>query len=152
MEPIYKMSSRQVEVGTKKVEKRKSLFSSERLLVDEPVFETREERIKTDEFSDIWVDADELSASIQAVCNELDSEGYEIISIMPITSGRHSLFNKDVRFSGDQSGVTRGGNIIGGYTSESTSGSLSGRYFGVPYAYAYSVTDRVIITGRLIGN
>lgn len=35
---------------------------------------------------------EELAQEIEAVCNEYDEKGYEIVSILPIVQGQHFVF------------------------------------------------------------
>lgn len=43
-----------------------------------------------DAHDEMHVDSDDLSKELEQQCNKLDVEGYEIISILPITSGNTS--------------------------------------------------------------
>lgn len=76
-----------------------------------------------------FVDREELASLISKVCNELDAEGYEVISIMPTLRGHsnyeHKHNSKEQTFFG------------GGYG------------WGYGWGYGYSVTDGAMITAIL---
>ena len=131
MRPNYVTRTTQVQVGTHQVEKRKSLFSSEKVLVDEPLYEERHEQVP-EGVSDTHADGEKLAADIQATLNELDAEGYDILSLMPLSSGRYQV---------EKESGTGFINIPGGGGGEIPWASN--------YAWAYSVSDGVIVTARL---
>lgn len=130
MRPNYVAKTSQVQVGTHQVEKRKSLFSSEKVLVDEPLYEERTEMVADGE-SDTHVDGEKLAVDIESLLNELDRDGYDVLTITPLASGRYRV---------EKESGTGFINIPGG------GGQLP---WASNYAWAYSVSDGVIVTARL---
>ncbi len=117
------------QVGTKTVTKTKGVFKKKEIEVEEPVIETREEWVPTGEFSDTNIDMDDLSRRITDACNGLDEKGYDVLSITPILEGRYSY-------------KTRAGG-----TGNVATGSTGG--WGWGYGYGYSLTDGVVIIGKI---
>ena len=107
------------QTGVRQVEKKKSLFSSEKELVSEPVYEAHEEWVGTGIYSDTHVDIGEFSERVAEACNELHRRGYEVISVVPVIAGRYA------------------------YKASPIQNSSYG------YGYGYSVTDGVTIVGKL---
>lgn len=124
MSPLYKKQKVKRQVGVRQVEKRKGLFSSEKQVVEEPVYETVDEHVPTGKYSDCYIDIDDYARRITKACNELDEEGYDIVKISEVIEG--SYYGDAKPASG------AGGAIRGGYG----------------YGYGYSVTDGVVIIGK----
>lgn len=120
MAPLVKEVTKPKQTGTKTVTKTKGVFKKEEYLVEEPIYENITETTETGEYSDSFIDIENLSVKIEQACNDLDYEGYDIMNIFDVTSGRYSY--------------------DGSY-------NLEGAGWG--YGYGYSVTDGVIITARL---
>lgn len=119
MEPVYEKRETKVQVGTKKVKKKTGFFRSQIVEVEEPVYEKRVEWVPTDQTSDTHIDIKELAEEIMKACNEMHEKGYEVINILAINSGRY------------QKGFVIPLNSDAGY------------------GFGYSITDGVIIVGKL---
>jgi hypothetical protein len=107
------------QVGTRKVE-RPSLFGRTKQ-VDKPGLGLKGEDVAVPQGTHC-VDLEAMAIAIDTICTDLDQEGYEVISINPVTSGRS--------FSQHQ----------------------KEEQWGKPYAwalgYGFSITDGLLITGR----
>ena len=108
--PITKKVKKNVATG----EKKKGVFGGEKDVTKEI---TAFEQVGV---SSVHIDGNRLSKDIDVATQKLNTDGYEVISIMPVTSGNYD-FDWKV-------------NINGGYG----------------YGYGYSYTDSVIIIGKRI--
>ena len=120
---VKKKKKVRVQVGTKRVEMTKGLIKKESFWEDRPDYETREQWVGTGKFLPTEVDLEEFSRIIQQVCDELCESGYLIDRVIPIDSGRYET-NANTQIIG-QGGA------------------------GWGWGYGYSVTDKVIIIGKL---
>jgi hypothetical protein len=85
---IASHSPRRTKEITQKIatgETRKGLFGGEK-----QVFKKAKVHVETDEMADHMVDGARLAHDIEMAATALVSEGYEIISTMPIIGGRYS--------------------------------------------------------------
>lgn len=119
----YKTFRRQI--GVKKVQKAKGLFTKETVEVDQPVYETVREWQSSGRKSIGDIDMNALQEQLQDACNILHQDGYDILSITPVIKGAHDYFV--------QPGLIQKGT---GTTS-------------IAYAYGHGVTDGLLITARL---
>jgi hypothetical protein len=69
--------------------------------------------------SDCEIDGQRLADDIQTAVQTLNSEGYSVTSITPVTSGRYNYEYKD-----------------------------KGQYGGYSYGYGYSITEGMVIIGQ----
>lgn len=113
-------------VGTKRVVKNMGIFNKKEIEVDEPVYESERQWVPTGKQSDVQIDAEHFGQMIENACNDLHSEGYDIISITPIVRGNYQYK--------EQSGILKKG-----------TGSI-----GHSFGFGYSVTDGVVIIGKLM--
>ena len=120
MAPIMKKVTKNKKVGTKEVKKTKGFWNTEEYTEEEPVFEEYDEMLPTGKYSNTSIDIEEFSYSIMESCNQLFEDGYQVINISDITSGRYAY---------------------------DRSSNLNGAGWG--FGYGYSVTDGVIITAKL---
>ncbi len=111
---------------TKKVptgETKKGFFGGEKELTKEVT-----EWVQTG-YSDKWIDGDRLSKDISKAVSKLNNDGYEVISVTPITSGNYS-YNYAYK---------------GAYGSGSL---IEGGGYGYGYGYGYSYTEGVTIIAK----
>lgn len=116
--PVYKKVTKKVPTG----EKKKGLFGGEKDIL---------EKITEDEmsgYSDKHVDGERLSQDISNVVADLNNNNYEVISVMPVTSGEY-----DYKY-----------NLI----EPSLATQLGGA--GAGYGYGYSYTEGVTIIAKKI--
>ena len=125
MDESYETRTIRRQTGTKTVQKTKGILNPERVLEEKPIYEYVEEKLPTGNPSDTNPNSVELGISVETACNDLADEGYEVISITPILRGVHAH-----QYS---SGGLKKGTGTGG--------------FG--YGYGYSLTDSLLIVGRL---
>ena len=118
------------QIGSRNVTKTRGLFKKESYQAEEPIFEEYDEWVHTGEISDTYIDIEIFSQKIMAACNALAAEGYDIVHISDIISGRYQYKTKE--FS----------NRPLGHLDSTAAG-------GWGYGYGYSVTDGVVITAKL---
>ena len=118
--PLMKEQTVKVPTG----EVKKGLFGGQKEV-------TRKEKqlVETDEFSDCSVDGERLTADIDQAVAALNNEGYEVISITPVTSGSYQY-----RYQTDKWVSTTGG-----------------WGWGYGYGYGFSMTEGVTILARKMG-
>lgn len=87
----------------------------------------KKERVATGP-SDCAIDGVTLAYDLQLALSQLEEEGYEVVSIAPVTSGAHQHELKEIRSKG----------ITGGVES------------GYGYAYGFSYTEGVLVTARKV--
>lgn len=116
---LTKKQTVKVKIGSRTVQKKKSMFSSEMVDVEEDILEERETWVGTGKFSDRRIDMGDLARRIQETCNSYWKDGYEISQ----------------KFE----------TIEGNYNYEAKSGGSVGNAWGWGYGYGYSVTDGVIL-------
>ena len=121
MEPV----SHRKQVGTRKTHKIKGILNPKKIEVEEPIYEYIEDLEPTGEASDTDIDHDAFNTEVNAACNHLDDEGYEVISINPVSRGVHTHQ------------YSSGSQVKGSGPS------------GFGYGYGYSITSAFIITGKL---
>lgn len=110
------------QTGVRKVQKKKGLFSSDVIEVEEPIYEDVTERIPAGE-SDKFIDIEDFAKRITDACNDLEKDGYDVVKISEIIEGRYN-------YAWDR---------FGGFGDPILSYS---------YGYGYSVTDGVVIIGK----
>lgn len=125
MDEAYETRTIRRQTGTKTVQKTKGILNPERVTEERPIYEYVEEQLPTGELSDINPNSVEAAQSVEDACNTLHNDGYEVISITPILRGVHAH-----QYS---SGGLKKGTGTGG--------------FG--FGYGYSLTDSLLIVGRL---
>lgn len=125
MDEAYETRTIRRQTGTKTVQKTKGLLNPEKVIAEEPVYEYVEEQLPTGNLSDTEPNATEAGMNVEAACNQLADEGYDVISITPILRGMHSH-----QFSA--------GNLKKGTGAS-----------GFGYGYGYSLTDSFLIVGKL---
>ncbi len=141
MEPRHETRKVTRQIGTERVKKTKGVLFKSEVEVEKPVFETVEETILAGR-SETRVDLDDLAKKTAALCEQLAADGYEVVSIVPIQSGR---FKQD---SGHK-WVSRSGHQ--GKNAPEKWGSDPGYGATWSWGYGYSVTDGVMVTGRTRG-
>ena len=77
-------------------------------------------------YSDRWIDAERLSNDISVAVESLNNNGYEIVTIAPITSGEYNY-----KWNEQEGGYNLGGS-------------------GYGYGYGYSYTEGVTIIAKKI--
>jgi hypothetical protein len=123
---IKKKVTVRVKIGSRKVQKRKGLFASEMIELEEDVFENREEWHGTGQYSDRRIDNESLAQRIAKVCNDYWNAGYELVQSIDTLEGR---YNFDWKTGGIGTGVGAG-------------------VYGYGYGYGYSMTDGVVLLFR----
>ena len=125
MDEAYETRTIRRQTGTKTVQKTKGILNPEKVIKEEAVYEYVEEQLPTGEQSDTTPNSAEAGRSVEAACNQLAEDGYDVVSITPILRGIHAhQYN---------SGGLKKGTGTGG--------------FG--YGYGYSLTDSLLIVGKL---
>ena len=125
MAALYEEKKVKRQVGVRTVQKKKGIFSSEVVEVEEPVFEEVVERVPTGKYSDRYINIDDFARMITDACNDLDKAGYDVVKISEVIEGRYNYTWDKFDYS--------------------TNGSASSCY---SYGYGYSVTDGVVIIGK----
>lgn len=120
----YKKVKKQV--GSKEIVKKKGFFGSETYTLNVPIYEEVEEWVSTGKKSDKKIDVAGFSTKIMDACNELHASGYDVIQIIPTIGGKYDY------------------NFKTGFLSNNNPYSYG-------YGYGYSVSDCVIIIGKLRG-
>lgn len=87
----------------------------------------KEKQLVQTGWSDTIIDSERLSNDLNKVVSQLNDEGFEVISITPITSGN---YNYDHNFSS------------GGFESNG--------YGGYGYGYGYSYTSSLIVVAKKV--
>lgn len=115
--PIFEERSVSVPTG----ETKKGLFGGEK-----EVTRTERRMVETG-VSDSRIDGEALSRTISQVISELNTDGYEVISITPITSGSYAYeeISSSARFTRETESINGGG-----------------------YGYGYSFTSGVLLLAR----
>lgn len=113
-------------VGTKKVVKTMGVFNKKEIEVDEPIYETERQWMPSGKVSDVQVDIENFGEMIEQACNELHDAGYEVFSITPVIRGNY-------QYKENPGKIQKG----------------SG-YIGHAFGFGYSVTDGVVVLGKLI--
>lgn len=128
MATLYKEQKVKKQVGVRTIEKKKGIFSSKVIEIEEPVFKEVVEMVPTGEHSDTYINIDDFAKKITDACNDLDKNGYDVIKISEVIGGRYNY---------------TWGNYANSHVS---SGAASTCY---SYGYGYSVTDGVVIIGKM---
>ncbi|MEL7312369.1 MAG: hypothetical protein AAFN07_12705 [Pseudomonadota bacterium] len=118
--PLMKMQSVKVPTG----EVKKGLFGGKK-----EVTRKEEQLVATDEFSDCSIDGERLTADINQAIATLNGEGYEVVSITPVTSGSYQYR----------------------YNTEKWVSQSGGWGWGYGYGYGFSMTEGVTILARKVG-
>lgn len=126
MLPLFEQKTVRKQVGVRTIQKKKGLFSSAIVEIEEPIFEEVVERVPTGKHSERFIDMDDLAKRITEACNDLDASGYDVIKISEIVGGWY-----DFKYLANG---TRGDNHCSGG--------------GYSYGYGYSVTDGVVIIAQ----
>jgi len=114
--PVGKVKTVKVPTG----EKKKGFFGGDKDVM------TKEKRWEQTGWSDCEVDGGLLAEDLHAAIANLNDEGYEVVSVAPVTSGKY-----DYRWE-----EHRGGNSHGGS--------------GYGYGYGFSYTEGFTIVGKRI--
>lgn len=125
MAEAYETKTIRRQTGTRTVDRQKGLLNPKKVTVEEPVYEYVEEPLPTGRLSDCDIDNYATGQAIEEACNTLAAEGYDVISITPLLRGAH---HHQFSTGAQQKGTGPGG-------------------FG--YGYGYSVTDSIVIVGRI---
>lgn len=123
MAPTGKNVREQVKVGTRTVQKRKGMFNSEMMDVEEDVFEQRTRWVPDGKLSDISIDKGKLAEDIAKAANDYAETGYDLFQIIDCIEGRYN------------------------YEAKTGIASNAGMW-GWGYGYGYSLTDGVIMAFR----
>ncbi len=115
--PIGKNIAKKVPTG----ETKKGLFGGDKEVMKEVT------EFQQTGYSDSEIDGRRLTEDIQSATEKLESDGYEIVSIMPITSGNHF-------YEWKANGARMDNHCSGGG--------------GYGYGYGYSYTEGVTIIAR----
>lgn len=113
------------QTGSRTITKTKGFINVEKIEKEEPIYEYTEEWVPTGELSDVDVDQETFGAHIEEACNQLDQDGYKVISINPVLRGIH------------QHQYNAGSLVKGTGTS------------GFGYGFGYSITSSFMIIGEL---
>lgn len=127
MSPLGENVTNRVKVGTRTVQKRKGMFNSEMVDVEEDIFEQQTSWIPTGKFSETQIDAADLSTRIEETLNDYWSRGYELVQIMDYIEGRYNWKTDSGRAN---HAVVEAG------------------MWSYAYGYGYSLTDGVVMVFR----
>jgi len=127
MEQEHAMQKVRKQVGVHKHTRTEGVFRKKEVDVEEPIYEDCEEYAPTGKASDKFIDKSDFAESIEAACNRLAREGYEVHSITPIICGAYNWASRGMETQAFQTPA----NFAGGY------------------GYGYSFTDGAVVTGRL---
>ncbi|QTP58325.1 hypothetical protein HNO53_06125 [Billgrantia antri] len=114
-EPVGKNKTVKVPTG----EKKKGFFGGEKYVTKK---ETQWEQTG---WSDCRIDGERLANDLAEVVDGLNSEGYEVVSVTPVTSGAY-----DWKYQVQSGGAADNG------------------YGGYGYGYGYSFTNSLIVTAK----
>lgn len=104
-------------------EKKKGFFGGEK-----EITEKETQWVQTG-WSDCYIDNERLARDLEETVSGLNDQGYEVVSVTPVTSGSYN-FKYDAR-----------------------SGGFEGKgYGGYGYGYGYSYTSSLIVTARKLYN
>lgn len=117
--PLYKDVKVKVSTG----ETKKGLLRREKEV------KRTEVRREIDGWSDCDIDGERLANDLAKAVSELNREGYEVVSVTPITSGGYD-------FQHGATGVN--------------SGAMVGFQYGYSFGYGYSFTSSLIVTSRKV--
>lgn len=120
MAPLGEFKTVDRQVGVRIEKKRKGFFNSEFIDVEVPVYEQHQEFVPDGTFSETEIDYADLTDRMEALLNKIDLEGYDVISIMPVTHGHYDW-----------------GKFCSGVNSAATC-----------YSYGYGYTGGVVITAQ----
>ena len=104
-------------------ETRKTIFGGEKEVTRKEI-----QRVQKG-WSETFIDTERLASDLDTQVKKLNDDGYEVVSVTPITSGTYS-FKYD---------VSSGGNSNNGYGG-----------YGYGYGYGYSYTASLIVTAKKI--
>jgi hypothetical protein len=138
MEPRYETRKVKRQIGTEMVKKTKGLLFKSEVEVETPTFETVEETFLAGR-SETRVDLEDLAQKTAALCDRLAADGYDVVSITPVQSGR---FKTDRGHSWVSRIGHQGKNVPEKWGSDPGYGAVWS------WGYGYSVTDGVMVTGR----
>lgn len=130
MYPLSDKVTKEVKIGTRTVKKRKGMFNSEMVDVEEDVFEEQTSWYPNGKYSDKSIDAAELSTSIEKKLNDYYSRGYDLVQIIDYIEGRYNWKTDNGRAT-NASGATVG-------------------VWAYGYGYGYSLTSGVVMIFRKI--
>lgn len=122
--PLFKDVTVKVSTG----ETRRGLFGGEKELTRK---ETQRQQVG---WSDSQIDGARLAQDLDVAISTLNKEGYEVVSLSPVTSGAY-------RYQYNAAGVTSSKRIL----SETEKVSGGGSY---GYGYGYSYTEGMVILAR----
>lgn len=114
--PVGKVQAVKVPTG----EKKKGLFGVEKDVM------TKEQRWEQTGWSDCEIDGGQLSEDLQNAILNLNNEGYEVVSVSPVTSAKYNY-----EWAQQKGGVDHGGS-------------------GYGYGYGYSYTEGFTVVAKKI--
>lgn len=132
MEPLGKCVTKKRQIGEEEISKQSGFLFKKTSKQTKPVYEEYEDWIPLGGVSETHSDIRSLAQKIEDACNQLAAEGYHVINISKIESGR---YHHD---------VWQGKNH---YRDCGAKFSKWGAAYA--YGYGYSVTDGAIITAML---
>jgi len=91
MAALYEEKKVKRQIGVRKVQKKKGIFSSEIIEVDEPIYEEVIEKVPTGKYSDTYVNIDDYARRITDACNDLHEKGYDVVKITEVIEGRYNF-------------------------------------------------------------
>ncbi|MGM0421660.1 MAG: hypothetical protein ACQEQL_01020 [Pseudomonadota bacterium] len=121
----YEIRTIRRQTGTRTVQKTKGMLKPEKITKEEPVYEFVEEQMPTGHQSDNLIDGDLTGQNVEDACNALAMDGYEVISVTPLLRGAHQH------------------QYSAGALQKGTGPS------GFGYGYGYSITDSIVVLGKL---
>jgi hypothetical protein len=125
MAALYEEKKVKRQTGVRKVQKKKGIFSSAIVEVDEPIYEEVIEKVPTGKHSDTYINIDDFARRMTDACNDLHEKGYDVIKITEVIEGRYN-------YAYDKYGTGFNGAAPTCYS----------------YGYGYSVTDGVVILAK----
>lgn len=117
-------------------EKKKGFFGGEKDVM------IKETRFRQTGYSDSEIDGIKLSEDIANAVHVLNEEGYEVVSISPMTSGRYDYDFKYKEISGGGGSISMSMGNGNSHISNNSGG------YGYGYGYGYSYTVGVVIVAR----
>ncbi len=137
--PFYhlgKCVTKRVQIGEREVVKTRStgFFKTEEYVEKEPVYEERQEVVDSGSVSDCRIDGNALATNLKQTIDTLAGEGFEVMSVIPITSGNWN-YKTHVGQIWKDVGPALTGHVGHGVEP-----------FAWGYGYGYSFTEGLIVT------
>jgi len=120
----FKPVGKEVSVKVPTGEKKKGFFGGEKDIT------RTEKKWEQTGWSDCEIDGLRLAQDVQKVIEQLNADGYVVVSITPITSGRYN-YNYAWKANGSR-----------------MDNHCAGGGYGYGYGYGYSITEGVIVVGQ----